>query len=345
MSPHIPFELVPVLCAALLALIVLIYVILDGADLGVGIMFLWTRNREDRAIMVNSILPVWDANETWLVLAGGALLAMFPVAYSSVLSALYPLLIAMLLALVGRGTALELRGRARTAERTGWDVAICVGSLVATLCQGVSLGALVQGINVHADAYAGGWWDWFTWFSVACGLALILVYVILASCWLIWRTEGALQARARKLVPWLGLVTVILLAGIGVWALGLNSRFGQHWANWPLSSLRWVFGGLLAAATLWFAWGLRQRKEMAPLLAVIAVLVVAYVALAGTLYPWIVPPSLSISASASAPSSQMFVLAGCAFLIPAILAYSTFSFWVFRGKVKPEKTVGGPSGE
>jgi cytochrome d ubiquinol oxidase subunit II len=339
MSSLIPADLIPLLSAALLALTVLIYVVLDGADLGVGVLFVLTPDQEDREVMVNSILPVWDANETWLVLAGGALLALFPSAYSSILSALYPLIIVMLLSLICRGTALELRGRAPHSERVGWDVAICGGSLLAAFCQGVALGAIVQGIHVTADVYAGGWWDWFSGFSVACGLAVVCVYLVLGSCWLVWRTEGALQARAWKRAPWLGATAIALLAAIGAWALTLNATYSQHWSEWPFSIIRWMLCALFVAAALLFVWSRKKRKDMTLLLAAIFCLVVAYFSVAGTLYPFIVPPALSISAAASAPSSQLFVLGGCAFLVPAILAYSTFSFWVFRGKVKPERSV------
>src|ERR1700712_1488420 len=270
MSSPIPADLIPLLSAALLALTVLIYVVLDGADLGVGVLFVLTPDQEDREVMVNSILPVWDANETWLVLAGGALLALFPSAYSSILSALYPLIFAMLLSLICRGTALELRGRAPHSERWGWDVAICGGSLLAAFCQGVALGAIVQGIRISADVYSGGWWDWFSGFTVACGLAVICVYMVLGSCWLVWRTEGALQARACKRAPWLGATAIVLLAVIGAWALTLNATYSQHWNEWPFSLIRWVLSALFVAAALLFAWSRKKRKDMTLLLAAIS---------------------------------------------------------------------------
>ena len=191
--------MLPVIWAGLIAFAVLAYVLLDGFDLGVGILFAVERREEDRDVMVNTVAPVWDGNETWLILGGGGLFAVFPLAYAVIMPALYPAIIAMLLALVFRGVGFEFRFRAATARgRAWWDLAFLVGSTVAAFCQGLVLGGLLQGIRVENRVYAGGWWDWLTGFTVLCGIAVVVGYALQGACWLIWRTEGALQQRARQ---------------------------------------------------------------------------------------------------------------------------------------------------
>src|SRR5262245_27908716 len=181
--------------AAVIAFAVLVYVIFDGFDLGLGILYPLFPEENDRRTILNSIAPVWDGNETWLVLGGGGLLAVFPLAYAIVMSALYAPIIAMLLALIFRGVAFEFRYRSFNPKQT-WDEGFAVGSLVAAFAQGVALGALVQGIPVANRAYAGGWWDWLTPFSVLTGIALVVGYALLGATWLIMKTEGELQERA-----------------------------------------------------------------------------------------------------------------------------------------------------
>jgi cytochrome d ubiquinol oxidase subunit II len=207
----------PLIWGGLIAIAVLAYVLLDGFDLGVGILFLWEHGDSDRDVMVNSIAPVWDGNETWLVLGGGGLLAVFPLAYATILPALYPSMIGMLLALVFRGVAFEFRFRTvTTSGREWWDRAFCVGSAVAALCQGLSLGGLLQGIHVENRAYAGGWLDWLDPFTVLCGVSLVVGYALLGACWLIWRTEGPLRDRCYRHARVLGLITVALIGAGGL---------------------------------------------------------------------------------------------------------------------------------
>ncbi|HEY0421675.1 MAG TPA: cytochrome d ubiquinol oxidase subunit II, partial [Acetobacteraceae bacterium] len=199
----------PLVWACLIAFAVLAYVVMDGFDLGVGILFLAEPDEEDRNVMVNTVAPVWDGNETWLVLGGGGLLAVFPLAYAVIMPALYPTIIGMLLALVFRGVAFEFRFRAATHRgRRAWDLGFLAGSFFATLFQGLTLGGLLQGVKVSNRAYAGGWWDWLTPFTVLCGVALVVGYGLLGACWLIWRTEDPIQARARGYARMLGIATL-----------------------------------------------------------------------------------------------------------------------------------------
>src|SRR5262245_14937647 len=183
----------PVIWAGVIAFAVLAYVLLDGFDLCIGILFAAESRQEDRDVMVNTVAPVWDGNETWLILGGGGLMAVFPLAYAVILPALYPAIIAMLLALVFRGVSFEFRFRAATlAGRGWWDRAFLAGSALAAFCQGLVLGGLLQGIHVADRVYAGGWWDWLTPFTVLCGVAVVVGYTLQGACWLIWRCEGAL---------------------------------------------------------------------------------------------------------------------------------------------------------
>lgn len=325
---------IPLLSAFMLAFTVLSYVVLDGTDLGVGILFLADRGDEDREVMAESILPIWDGNETWLVLGGGGLLALFPAAYSVFLTAVYLPLIAMLLALIIRGVALEFRDRASKPRRRLWDLAFLGGSVLASFCQGVTLGALVQGIRSSNDAYTGGWWDWLTPFSILCGVALIVGYALLGACWLIWRTEGALQERSRRQAHVLGMATLAFIVAVSIWTPMLGAAYRERWFSWPNILLTSPVPILLAALAGWFWWALSRKRDLSPLIASLGWFVLSYAGIGISLYPMIVPPSLTIGQAGSAPSSQVFVLIGAAVLIPTILAYNSYAFWVFRGKVK-----------
>ncbi|TWI49246.1 cytochrome bd-I ubiquinol oxidase subunit 2 apoprotein [Pseudomonas duriflava] len=325
-------ELIPLLSAGALAFSILTYVILDGTDLGVGILFAVNRKARHRHVMAFSILPIWDGNETWLVLGGGGLLAMFPAAYSIFLSAMYAPIILMLLALIFRGVSLEFRDRAKTERRQRLhDVAFMSGSIVASFCQGVVLGGLIQGIPHAEGQYSGNGWDWLSGFSVFCGLVLVVGYALLGACWLYWRTEDALQARSCRQARLLAVLTVVLLAGVVAWTFRLNTVYEERWLN-PLIGIPFVALLIVLMAVFWraFAW----KYHFLPLFAVLGWFATAYAAMVVALYPLIIPPALTLAEAASAPLSQMLILAGFAVLIPATLAYSTFGFWVFRGKIR-----------
>jgi cytochrome d ubiquinol oxidase subunit II len=282
---------------------------------------------------MNSIAPVWDGNETWLVLGGGGLLAAFPVAYAIVLTALYAPLTAMLLALTFRGVAFEFRWRAQ--RKRPWDWAFSGGSILATFAQGIALGALVQGVVVSDRAYAGGWWDWLTPFSVLTGVALLVGYALLGATWLVLKTRAHLQERAFRFARVSGLGTLALVGVVSLWTPLMNPQFMARWFAWPAMLYTAPMPLLLAVSSAVLLIGLARRREMAPFLAAMALFVLSFIGLGISFYPYIVPPSVTIWSAAAPPSSLRFLLVGAGILIPLILAYTAWSYWVFRGKLDP----------
>ncbi len=328
--------MLPLIWAGLLAFAIIAYVVLDGFDLGVGILFLVEHDEEDRDVMMNTVAPVWDGNETWLVLGGGGLFAVFPLADAVVMPALYAAIIGTLLALVLRGVAFEFRFKARTrGGRRLWSLAFTAGSLIAAICQGLALGGLVQGIHIANRAYAGGWWDWVTGFTILCGFAVAAGYALLGATWLIWRTDGALQARCRRHARALGVGVLSLIIVVSLWTPMLNPRFTARWFAWPEIALTSPVP-ILVALLAWMFWhGLSRRHDATPFFAVLGWFVLCYVGLGISLFPYIVPPDLTIWQAAAPPASQGFLLVGAAVLVPIILAYTGYAYWVFRGKVRP----------
>ncbi len=326
----------PLIWAGLIAFAVLAYVVLDGFDLGVGILFAVEPQDEDRDVMVNSIAPVWDGNETWLVLGGGGLFAVFPLAYAVVMPALYPAIIGMLLALVFRGVAFEFRYRAETqGGRRLWDLSFLLGSTLAAFCQGLTLGGLLQGIRMEGRAYAGGWWDWLTGFTLLCGVAVVVGYALLGATWLVWRTEGRLQQRCRAYARWLGVATLALIGVVSLWTPYLHPRFAERWFSWPGLALTSPVP-LLVLLLAWRGWrGLQRGEDLSPFLCALGWFVLCFAGLGISLFPLMVPPDLTIWQAAAPRESQLFLLVGAAVLVPAILAYTGYAYWVFRGKVRP----------
>jgi cytochrome d ubiquinol oxidase subunit II len=281
---------------------------------------------------MNSVAPVWDGNETWLVLGGGGLMAAFPLAFAVVMPALYAPITAMLLGLVFRGVAFEFRWRTVKGKFL-WDWAFAGGSMVAALAQGVALGALVQGIPVAHRAYAGGWWDWLTWFSLLTGLALVVGYALLGAGWLILKTTGELQARARRFAWIAGVGTLALIGLVSLITPFLDPIFMQRWFAWPAvlySAPVPIFVALAAAALFW---GLYTQRDGVPFLAAIALFVLSYIGLGISFYPYILPPSITIWDAAAPDQSLAFLLAGALVLFPLILGYTAWAYWVFRGTV------------
>jgi cytochrome d ubiquinol oxidase subunit II len=321
--------------ALLIATAVFLYVAMDGFDLGIGILFPLMPERADRDVMVNTVAPVWDGNETWLVLGGGGLFAVFPLAYATILPALYMPLILMLLALIFRGVAFEFRFKAHN-ERTRnlWDIAFSGGSIVATFMQGIALGAAVQGIKVANRAYAGGWWDWLTPFSLLTGVALLAGYGLLGAGWLIWKTEGDLQARARRFATWFAIATLGFIVVVSLVMPFLQEKFYERWFTLP----NMLFAAPVPILVALLAWRLltslkQPDRHATPFLCALGLFLLSYVGLGISLYPMIVPPSITIWDAATHPSSQLFLLAGAAVLIPIILGYTAYVYWLFRGKV------------
>jgi len=325
----------PLIWAGLIALAVLMYVVMDGFDLGIGILFPFFKGERDRRVMMNSIAPVWDGNETWLILGGGGLFAVFPLAYSILLTAFYAPLIVMLLALIFRGVAFEFRFR-DPRHQSFWDLGFAGGSIVATLAQGVVLGAFVQGIEVEGRSYAGGWFGWLTPFSLFTGVALACGYALLGATWLVMRTEGELQARANRWARSLAVGMVTAIAVVSLWTPQLNLSIAMRWFSWPnVAYLAPV--PILVAATIWaLLRSLSRRHDVRPFLMSLALFVLSFAGLAISVYPYIVPPSVKIRDAAAPPESLSFLLVGAVVLLPIILGYTAYAYWVFRGKVKAD---------
>jgi cytochrome bd ubiquinol oxidase subunit II len=311
--------------ALLIATAVFLYVVMDGFDLGVGILFPAIRGKADRDTMVNTVAPVWDGNETWLILGGGGLFAVFPLAYATILPALYMPLILMLLALVFRGVAFEMRFRAATARtQLWWDRSFSWGSYVATVCQGICVGAYVQGVRVVDRAYAGGWWDWLTPFSLLTGAALVAGYGLLGACWLIWKTDGELQLRAYRLAHRLGVATIAAIVAVSAAMPILSDTFRARWLTWPNLALAAPVPILVALLTWRFFVALNRRAEVIPFLCALGLFLLSYIGLGISLWPMIVPPAVTIWDAATHPSSQAFLLAGTVVLVPMVLVYTAY---------------------
>ena len=318
--------------AFVIAFAVFAYVVMDGFDLGVGLLFPSLRAGEERNSAMNSIAPVWDGNETWLVLGGGGLFAAFPLAYAIILPALYAPIIAMLLGLVFRGVAFEFRWR-DPRHRAFWDVAFAGGSLMAAAAQGIALGALLQGITVAGRGYGGGWWDWLTPFSMLTGISLVLGYALLGATWLVMRTEGTTREHGRRMAFRFGIATIVCIAAVSAATPLLDASFANRWFAWPHVLLTAQVPLLVVVGGVLFFRTLARGAERAPFLLALGLFGLSYVGLGISLYPDIVPGRVTIWEAASPRSSQIFMLVGASVLIPVILAYTAYAYWVFRGKV------------
>lgn len=318
--------------AGLIAFAVLAYVILDGFDLGIGILFPFVSGLAQRDQMMNTVAPVWDGNETWLVLGGGGLFAVFPLAYAVIMPALYAPITAMLLALVFRGVAFEFRWKTRRGKFV-WDWAFASGSVAAAFFQGIALGAFVQGIPVAERAYAGGWWNWLTPFSLLTGVALVIGYALLGACWLIYKTDGYVQQRARRFAWATGIVTLAMIVVVSLWTPFLSERYMARWFAWPQMLVVLPVPLLVLVCTAGLVTGLRQQRELLPFISALGLFVLSFVGLCISFFPYIVPSSVTIWEAAAPDKSLGFLLAGSLVLLPLILAYTAYAYWVFRGKV------------
>jgi cytochrome d ubiquinol oxidase subunit II len=325
----------PIIWAFIIAFAVFAYVVMDGFDLGLGILFPFFPKKEDRDVMTNSIAPVWDGNETWLVLGGGGLFAAFPLAYSILMPALYTPMIAMLLGLVLRGVAFEFRWRT-TRERNLWDIAFAGGSLVAAAAQGIALGAILQGITVANRQYAGGWWDWLTPFSLLTGAALVIGYSLLGATWMVMKTTGDLRERAYAMSWRLMIATLLALGAVSLATPFLEAEYWRRWFTWPsilftapVPIAVVIIAGLLSRS-------LARRQDHRPFILSLVLFIITYAGLGISMWPYVVPQSVTIWEAAAPRSSQLFMLVGVAIMIPIILAYTAFAYWVFRGKVEAD---------
>ena len=323
----------PVIWAALIGTAVAMYVILDGFDLGVGVLFPFARNERERDQMMNSIAPFWDGNETWLVLGGGGLWVAFPHAYAIIMPALYLPVIVMLLALVFRGVSFEFRAVANTSKKY-WNFAFAAGSTLAAFCQGLILAGLIEGIKVENNEFAGGPLDWARPFAFLCGVAVVAGYALLGATWLVMKTEGAVADRARRHAKELLIAVLIFMTGVSLWTPLAFPRIAERWFSAPNIYFLWPVP-LLTAFVALMAWRwLDARREVLPFLASIALFLLGYLGLVISTYPYLVPPVLTFWDAAAAPASQIFLLLGTIFLLPIILGYYVFIYWLFQGKVR-----------
>ncbi|WJY19176.1 cytochrome d ubiquinol oxidase subunit II [Alteriqipengyuania flavescens] len=324
-----------VVWAFIIAFAVFAYVVMDGFDLGIGILFPTFAPGRERDRAMNSIAPVWDGNETWLVLGGGGLFAAFPLAYAVILPATYPLIIAMLLGLVFRGVAFEYRWR-DPAHRGFWDAAFTGGSFVAALAQGMVLGALLQGVEVSGRAYAGSWFDWLTPYTLLCGLGTVAGYALLGSTWLIWKLDGEGQAHARTLAFKAALATIALMGAVSLYNVFLNAEYAERWLTAP----EIYFAAPVPILTGFVAWSIvravRTERNSKPFWLSLALFFLGMAGLGVTMWPYVVPPGLTIWDAAAPERSQIFMLVGVAITMPLIIAYTAWAYWVFRGKVAGE---------
>ncbi|MGB7255062.1 MAG: cytochrome d ubiquinol oxidase subunit II [Xanthobacteraceae bacterium] len=322
----------PWIWAALMGVAVAFYVILDGFDLGIGILFPFAKNDAERDRMLASIAPFWDGNETWLVLGGAGLLVAFPRAYSIIMPAFYLPLIIMLLALVFRGVTFEFRAIAH--HKPFWNVAFAAGSTLAGFCQGLVLGGLVQGVKIENGVYAGGPFDWATPFGLLCGFGVVAGYALLGACWLMLKTDGDMAARAAEKAKVLLIAVLVFMAAVSLYTPLTVPRIAQRWFTMP--NLLYLAPLPIVTALVAFAdwrW-IEARHDVAPFLASIALFLLGYLGLVISTVPYIVPPTLTIRDAAAAPSSQLFMLIGTLILLPMILGYTALTYWLFRGKVR-----------
>ncbi|HLX14613.1 MAG TPA: cytochrome d ubiquinol oxidase subunit II [Bradyrhizobium sp.] len=322
--------------AFIIAFAVFVYVVMDGFDLGLGLLFPLFPNKADRDVIMNSVAPVWDGNETWLVLGGGGMMAAFPLAYAVLMPALYTPMVAMLIGLIFRGVAFEFRWRTTSGGRNRWDLAFTGGSWLATLAQGIALGAILQGIHVEARHYAGGWWDWLTPFSILTGLSLVVGYALLGATWLVMKTDGPLRDRAYSLSWPLLFAMLGAIGAVSIATPFLNVQYAQRWFTWPNVILTAPVPVAVAAVTVMLSRSLANKQDYRPFFLSLALFALSYAGLGISMYPYIVPQSITIWQAASPQTSQAFMLVGVAVLIPLILGYTAWAYWVFRGKIRSE---------
>jgi len=310
---------------------VIMYVLMDGFDLGQGILFPFAPDEDARDVMMNSVAPVWDGNETWLVLGGAGLLAAFPLVYSVFLPALYIGVFLMLAGLIFRGVAFEFRFKANTS-RYLWNWAFAGGSIVAAFAQGAVVGTYIQGFETENMRYVGGALDWLTPFTVLTGVGLLLGYALLGSTWLIMKSEGYIQDWAYKITPRLLFGVLVVFGLIGIWSPFIDDMIRERWFSgisiiWVIPLVTLIFAG-------WILRAVAKRQEGLPFVATVGLFVSTFVSLLVSKWPYMVPPNYTFWDAASAHESQLFLLLGLLFVVPFVLMYTAWTYWVFRGKVK-----------
>jgi len=323
--------LLPLIWAGLIGVAVAFYVILDGFDLGIGMLFPFAKDEAERDRMLAAIAPFWDGNETWLVLGGGGLLVAFPRAYAIIMPAFYLPIMVMLLALVFRGVTFEFRAMAH--RKPFWNVVFAAGSTIAGFCQGLILGGLVQGIDIADGGFVGGPFDWATPFGVVCGLGVVAGYGLLGATWLMMKTDGEMARRAAAKAKVLLLAVLAFMAAVSIFTPLEFPRIADRWFTLPnLYYLSPV--PILTALVVLAEWRfIAARRDVAAFLATVALFLLGYLGLVISTFPYIVPPDLTIWDAAASPSSQTFMLVGTVILLPFVLGYTALTYWLFRGKV------------
>jgi cytochrome d ubiquinol oxidase subunit II len=327
-------DLVPI-WTLILGVAVFMYVLLDGFDLGVGIMAPFAANEDARTLIMNSVAPIWDGNETWLVLGGIGLFAAFPLAFAIIIPAMYFPILVMLLGLIFRGVAFEFRLKAHKS-RFLWDHAFFWGSLIATFAQGIVLGSFVQGFEVKDNQFAGSVYDWFRPFPLAVGAGLVFGYILLGSTWLVMKTEGTVQYWARAWSRFSLVGVIAFIAMVSIWTPFLDPRIAARWFTWPNLAYLAPLPLATAAIAVWLWISLDKAREVAPFFAAIGLFLMCFLGLGISLWPNIVPHTISLWNASGSPKSQAFLLIGTLFLLPIIIVYTGWSYYVFRGKVKAD---------
>jgi len=329
----------PFIWAGLLAVAVFMYLMLDGFDLGLGILFPFAATDEDRDVMMNSVAPVWDGNETWLVLGGGGMFAAFPKAYAALMPAVYMPIFFMLTALIFRGVAFEFRFKASGSGRRIWDQAFHWGSVIATFSQGLVLGDIVQGITLEDGRFAGGMFDWLTPFSFVVGCSLVWGYVLLGSAWLIIKSEGELLAWSRKVAIAAAGVVLLMMVIVSFWVPALDAAAADQWGlrypnvDWSKLAPLLPIPALVLVAFVQLVRSVRNHSLYGPYLWSISLFLLGFIGLLIGIFPYIVPYELSFTDAAAAPNAQALLLVGAVIMLPIILAYTAYVYWIFRGKV------------
>ena len=317
---------------AILAVSILLYVLLDGFDLGVGMLFGLTGKEERRRAMMSAVAPIWDGNETWLVVAAVVLWGAFPVVYATLLSAFYLPLLLMLAGLILRGVAFEYRNKTERL-RWIWDASFAGGSLVAVFMQGLTVGALVKQLPVANGHYTGGEFGWFSPFAVLCGVGLCLGYALLGACWLVRKCEGDVREESYRLIPYLAVALLVFLVVVFAYALAENLRVVHRWIERPYL---FVFPAIAIVAALVAAASVQQRRDGVPFYMVALIFAAAFGTLAISFWPYMIPFSITIEEAAAPHSSLAFMFWGEGlFVFPLMLLYTVISYSVFRGKVRP----------
>ncbi|WP_319574224.1 cytochrome d ubiquinol oxidase subunit II [uncultured Desulfobacter sp.] len=326
----------PLIWYALIGTAIFLYVLLDGFDLGIGILFPFAPSEKCQDRMMQSIAPFWDGNETWLVMGGGGLFAAFPLAYAILMPAFYIPVILMLLGLILRGVSFEFRFKAHDRSKKRWGYVFHLGSLVATLTQGMILGAFVQGVSVTGRTFSGGAFDWLNAFSVMTGVALVAGYALLGATWLIMKTEDVTQEWARKCTGYLFWHVALFMGLVSLCMPIMDMRIRELWFD-PVNFIFLSVMPVSCIVLFWMLWqDLRNKNEYRPFFLIQGIFLMNYIGIGVSTWPWLVPYRVTFRHAAAAAESQSLLLIGAVIMLPVVLAYTGYCYWIFRGKSSHE---------